>query len=210
MKATLTLERKQSKPLKSKPLPESNLTERSSIAKKRIFIVDDHAIVRDGLTQLLNGEADLCVCGEADNAQDFLSAIPDAKPDAAIVDIGLPTMNGVELIKHVKAQYPQLPILALSMYEENLYAERVLRAGARGYLMKQHGTTSLCTALRDILSGRIHVSDKMNAKMLNSFSSNNPGGGSLEDCLSDRELEVFELLGQGLGTRQRVGDKFLG
>jgi DNA-binding NarL/FixJ family response regulator len=209
MKSSLTLDRK-SKPEKSTSAPKTLPTTTppaSSLVKKKIFIVDDHAIVREGLTQLLNAEDDLCVCGEAENAQGFLSALQEITPDAAIVDIGLPTMNGVEMIKHVKAQYPQLPILALSMYEENLYAERVLRAGARGYVMKQVGTSSVCNAIRDVINGRIHVSAKINAKMLNSFSSKHEGG-SLEDTLSDRELEVFELLGQGQGTRQ-IAEKLM-
>jgi DNA-binding NarL/FixJ family response regulator len=202
MKTTLTLDRA---PLKSSKRPLTSAVtaiDVPSTVKKKVFIVDDHAILRDGLTELLNAEADLCVCGQADNAQAFLSALEHVMPDIAIVDVALPTMNGLELIKHVKGQFPNLPILVLSMYDENLYAERVLRAGARGYLMKQFGTLRVRDAIRDVLNGKIHVSEKLNAKLMNTFTGKNPGGGSLQDLLSDREFEVFELIGHGSGTRQ--------
>jgi DNA-binding NarL/FixJ family response regulator len=215
MKTTLTLDRKPPraaiKPVQPASKAKAN-GEKPDVAepvstklKKRVFIVDDHAIVRDGLAQLLNAEDDLTVCGEADNAQTFLSAIAAAKPDIAIVDVALPTMNGVELIKHVKAQFPELPILVLSMYDENLYAERVLRAGARGYVMKQLGTTQVRDAIRNVLNGEIHVSEKISAKMLNMFAGGKSEGGSPVERLSDREFEVFELIGQGFGTRQIAG-----
>lgn len=202
MKTNLTLDRAPLKSSKPKLAPATGVVDTRSTNKKKVFIVDDHAILRDGLTQLINAEDDLCVCGEADNAQTFLTALEQVTPDIAIVDVALPTMNGVELIKHVKVQFPALPILVLSMYDENLYAERALRAGARGYLMKQYGTLRVRDAIRDVLNGKIHVSEKLNAKMMNTFTGKNPGGGSLQDLLSDREFEVFELIGHGSGTRQ--------
>jgi DNA-binding NarL/FixJ family response regulator len=202
MKTTLTLDRTPLKSSKPRPISAAKAVDTPLVSKKKVFIVDDHAILRDGLTQLINAEEDLCVCGQAENAQAFLSALEEVTPDIAIVDVGLPTMNGVELIKHVKGQFPKLPILVLSMYDENLYAERVLRAGARGYLMKQFGTARVREAIRDILNGKMHVSEKLNSKMMNTFTGRNPGGGSLQDLLSDREFEVFELIGHGSGTRQ--------
>ena len=129
--------------------------------KAKVLIVDDHPIVRQGLAQLLNGEADLIVCGEADNARKAMAAIADLQPDLAIVDITLQGTNGIELIKNIVAQWPELPILVLSMHDESLYAERALRAGAKGYVMKQEATEKLTGALRRILNGQIYVSEKL-------------------------------------------------
>lgn len=166
----------------------------------RILVVDDHPIMRDGITQVINQEADLRVCAQAADAQEALGALKTHAPDLAIVDISLAAqeINGLELIKDIKNRHPRLPILVLSMHDEALYAERVLRAGARGYIMKQAPAEKLLTAIRTVLSGKIYLSDKMAEKMLQRFApgSSAPDGLPIE-CLSDRELEVFQLIGQG-------------
>ena len=169
--------------------------------KTRILIVDDHPIVRQGLAELIDHEQDLTVCGQAEGAHEALKIIKELKPDMAIVDITLKETSGMELIKDITARYPDLLVLALSMHDESLYAERALRAGARGYIMK--ATENVVTAIRNVVSGQIYVSDKMAAKMVRKLVGGGPDvGASAIDRLSDRELEVFSLIGQGQGTRQ--------
>jgi DNA-binding NarL/FixJ family response regulator len=169
----------------------------------KIIIVDDHPIVRRGLIELINHENDLVVCGQAEDAPQAMKAIRTLKPHIVIVDISLKETNGVELIKDIKVQYPSLPVLALSMHDEFLYAERCLRAGAKGYIMKQQATEKVVTAIRKVLNGQVYLSDKMAAKMMCKLVGSGPEiGASPIDHLSDRELEVFLLLGQGHGTRQ--------
>ena len=180
---------------------------KKSDTKAKVLIVDDHPIVRQGLCQLLNGESDFVVCGEAENARKAMALIPEVKPDLAIVDITLQGTNGIELIKNIVAQWPDLPILVLSMHDESLYAERALRAGAKGYVMKQEATEKLTGALRRILNGQIYVSEKLADKMMRKAID----GKSVQDTspvavLSDRELEVLHLIGQGHGTRQIAED----
>lgn len=171
--------------------------------KTRILIVDDHPIVRQGLTELINHEEDLAVCGQAEDAPDAMVIIKELKPDMVIIDISLKETSGMELIKDIKAQYPNLPALALSMHDESLYAERALRAGAKGYVMKAEATERVITAIRKILSGEIYVSDRMAVKMVRKLvGGKSDVGTSPIDPLSDRELEVFLLIGQGYGTRQ--------
>jgi DNA-binding NarL/FixJ family response regulator len=171
--------------------------------KSRVLIVDDHPMMREGLAQLIDHEADLSVAGQADNAAQAVQAVATLQPDLALVDISLPDKNGLELIKDLQTLHPQLPILVVSMHDEALYAERVLRAGGRGYIMKQEGGRKLMEAIRQVLQGQIYVSEKMSAKILEIFS-----GRRLEsikspvESLSDREFEVFQLIGQGQGTRQ--------
>jgi len=172
-----------------------------------VLIVDDHPIVRQGLAQLLNGEPDFVVCGEAENARKAMAAIAQLQPDLAIVDITLQGTNGIELIKNIVAQWPELPILVLSMHDESLYAERALRAGAKGYVMKQEATEKLTGALRRIHKGQIYVSEKQADKMMRKAID----GKAMQDTspvsvLSDRELEVLQLIGQGHGTRQIAED----
>ena len=172
-------------------------------SKTKIVVVDDHAIVRRGLSELINGEEDLVVCGQAEDAHQAMEAIKTSNPDMVIVDIFLKETSGMELIKDIKAQYPQLPILALSMHDEAVYAERVLRAGADGYIMKAEATENIVTAIRKVLSGQIYLSDRMAPKMVRKLVGVAPNlGTSPIDCLSDRELEVFSLIGQGYSTRQ--------
>ncbi len=171
--------------------------------KKTVFVVDDHPIVRQGLTLLINQEADLTVCGEAEEMHSALSAIQATRPDILIVDISLNGPDGLELLKNIRLTSPRLPVLILSMHDESIYAERALRAGANGYIMKQEATEKVLVALRRILSGEIYVSDRIANSMLRHYVR---GAGSSEHSsisdLTDRELEVFRLIGEGQGTRQ--------
>jgi DNA-binding NarL/FixJ family response regulator len=167
----------------------------------RVFIVDDHPIVRQGLAQLLEHEERLTVCGEAPSAKAALESIEESRPDIAIVDIMLKDMNGIELIKKLKGQWSDLPVLVMSMHDESLYAERALRAGARGYIMKEEATDKMLTAIRKVLQGDVYLSDDMVSRILHRIADGKKEG-SLLDRLSDRELEVFHLIGDGLGTRQ--------
>jgi DNA-binding NarL/FixJ family response regulator len=170
--------------------------------KRRIFIVDDHPMMRQGLAQLINAEADLTICGEAENAEAALNSVGILKPDLVLADISLPGKNGLELIKDFQALQSGLPVLVISMHDESLYAERVLRAGGRGYIMKQEGGKKLMQAIRQVLEGKIYVSEKMSAVILEIFSGRRGGAeGSPVEKLTDREFEVFQLLGQAKGTR---------
>ncbi len=171
--------------------------------KKTVFVVDDHPIVRQGLTLLINREADLVVCGEAEEMQLALSAIQATRPDILIVDISLNGPDGLELLKNIRITSPRLPVLILSMHDESIYAERALRAGANGYIMKQEATEKVLVALRRILSGEIYVSDRIANSMLRHYvrGANVSEHTSVSD-LTDRELEVFRLIGEGQGTRQ--------
>jgi DNA-binding NarL/FixJ family response regulator len=167
-----------------------------------VLIVYDHPMMRTGLAQLINNEPDLKVCAEADTAAQALELVVGQKLDLALLDISLPDKNGLELIKDIHAQKPDLPILIVSMHDEALYADRVLRAGARGYIMKQEGGKKLMAAIRQVLSGQISVSEKMSARILETFSGRRAEAAATLDRLSDREFEVFQLIGQGKGTRE--------
>jgi DNA-binding NarL/FixJ family response regulator len=178
-------------------------TKTKSQGKTSILIVDDHPMMRQGLAQLINNEPDLSVGGEAETVEQALAALSRTAPDLVLADISLGGRSGLELIKDVQALRPDLPVLIISMHDESLYAERVLRAGGRGYIMKQEGGKKLMEAIRQILAGKIYVSGKMSAKLLEVFSGRRPGrGGSPIEKLTDREFEVFELVGQGKGTRK--------
>jgi DNA-binding NarL/FixJ family response regulator len=169
---------------------------------KRIFIVDDHPMMRQGLAQLIGAEKDLSICGEAENAERALDAINSLKPDLVLADISLPGKNGLELIKDFHSLQPGLPVLVISMHDESLYAGRVLRAGGRGYIMKQEGGKKLMQAIRRVLDGNIYVSEKMSAEILETFSGRRAGTkGSPVEKLTDREFEVFQFIAQGKGTR---------
>ena len=171
--------------------------------KKTVFLVDDHPIVRQGLTLLINQEADLAVCGAAEEMQSALAAIQAVRPDILIVDISLNGPDGLELLKTVRITSPRLPVLILSMHDESIYAERALRAGASGYIMKQEATEKVLVALRRILSGEIYVSERIANSMLQHYVRGaDPAGHSSISELTDRELEVFRLIGEGHGTRQ--------
>src|SRR5258705_6467653 len=171
--------------------------------KSKVFVVDDHPIVRQGLALLINREPDLTVCGEAEDAQTAIHSVTSVRPDVMVVDISLNGPDGIDLLKNVRNSHPELPVLILSMHDESIYAERALRAGANGYIMKQEATEKVLIALRRILGGEIYVSDRIANKMLKHYIT---GSGTLRNSsiadLSDRELEVFRLIGEGHGTRQ--------
>jgi DNA-binding NarL/FixJ family response regulator len=178
------------------------MSKKSAQKQKRILIVDDHPMMRRGLAQLIGAESDLTICGESENAENALDAINSLKPDLVIADISLPGKNGLELIKDFQAIQPELPVLVISMHDESLYAERVLRAGGRGYIMKQEGGKKLMQAIRQVLNGKIYVSEKMSANILEIFSGRRAGAeNSPMEKLTDREFEVFQLISQGKGTR---------
>ncbi len=177
------------------------------LRKYAVIIVDDHPIVRQGLAQLINQESDLHVCGQAEDAHEAMRIIKTENPDLAIVDLSLKETSGMELIKDIKIQYPHLPVLTLSMHDEAVYAERALRAGAKGYIMKQEATEKVITAIRQVLTGKVYISDGMAARMVTKLVAGPTEVGiSLVDRLSDRELEVFRLIGEGYGTRE-MADK---
>ncbi|MGI8965210.1 MAG: response regulator transcription factor, partial [Limisphaerales bacterium] len=169
----------------------------------KVLLVDDHPLLRQGITQLINQEKDLTVCGEAENANEALQAIASTKPDIVILDISLKEASGIELLKDIKIQYPKLPVLMLSMHDESVYAQRALRAGAGGYITKQEATEKVLIALRRVLSGQVYLSEALGTKMLNQMvSGRNETNSSPLGTLSDRELEVFCQIGEGYGTRQ--------
>lgn len=170
------------------------------VGKIRVLIVDDHPIVRQGIAQLINQEADLVTCCEAGNAQEALDLVINEAPDILLVDISLDGVSGIELVKMLKSQHPKTPALVISMHDETLYAERALRAGARGYIMKQEATEKVLTAIRQVLNGDIYLSERMQSKILQRVLGGGDGGLSPIDLLSDRELEVFRLIGCGFAT----------
>lgn len=171
--------------------------------KNRLFIVDDHPIVRKGLSQLINQEPDLVVCGEADNAESALELLKKTKPDLAIVDISLRGIDGIELTKLIKARFTNVPVLVVSMHDESLFAERALRVGARGYIMKQEAIEKMMEAIRKVLRGELYVSERVSASIVRKFVDGKAESvSSPEELLSDREMEVFQLIGQGFTTRQ--------
>jgi len=169
------------------------------IAKKTVFVVDDHPLLRQGLALLINREPDLTVCGEAANTQDAMKAIAAKRPDILIVDISLNGPDGLDLLKALRSSYPDLPVLILSMHDETIYAERALRARANGYIMKQEATEKVLVAVHRILGGDIYLSERMSNKLLHQYFS----GASVDtnSRLSDRELEVFRFIGEGCSTR---------
>ena len=171
--------------------------------KIKVLLVDDHPLVRDGLVNLISQEADLQICGEASNEPQALEIIRTAQPHVAIVDISLENGSGLDLIKSIKAMFPAVTVLVLSMHDESLYAERALRAGARGYVMKREAAKKVIQAIRCVLAGQLYVSDKIAALMAEKFIEGRPTAtASPIEQLSNRELEVFQLLGLGHNTRQ--------
>jgi DNA-binding NarL/FixJ family response regulator len=173
----------------------------------RVMIVDDHPMTRDGLMHLINRESDLEVAWEAENAAQALEIAVAEQPDLALVDITLPDKSGIDLIKDLKVVRPELKVLVISMHEESLYAERALRAGARGYITKQEGGAKLMQAIRQVLGGQIYVSERTSARIVEIFSGQSAGGTqSLMTQLSDREFEIFQLIGEGLSASE-IGDR---
>jgi DNA-binding NarL/FixJ family response regulator len=175
----------------------------SAPTHNRVFVVDDHPIVRQGLTLMINREPDLVVCGEAEEARTALDEIAETQPDIVIVDISLTGPDGIDLIKAIRARHATLPVLVLSMHDELIYAERALRAGANGYIMKQEATDRVLIAIRRILKGDVYLSDRAANRMAEQYVR---GAAALQKpavaVLSDRELEVFRLIGAGHSTRQ--------
>jgi len=181
----------------TQPAPET-------AGRRRVYLVDDHPLVREWLTTLINQQKDLVVCGEADDAPRALQAIESLQPDAAVVDVTLSSGSGIELVKDLKRLAPKVAVVVLSMHDEALYAERALRAGARGYVMKRETTRKIITAIHEVLCGRLYVSEEfrtlLTEKLIEGKASESP-----MDLLSDRELEVFRRLGRGQETR-RIGE----
>lgn len=181
---------------KSRPVP-------SEAARRTILLVDDHPFMRAGLAQLIDRQPDLKVAGEAGSPAEALRELARTKVDLVLTDISMPGRSGVEFIKDLHSLHAGLPILVISMHDEELYAERVLRAGARGYIMKENGGESLLQAIRQVLAGQVYVSPRMAARVLAGMSGPKAGGsGSPFAQLTDREFEVFQLVGQGKSTRE--------
>jgi len=169
----------------------------------RILLVDDHPVVRDGFAELINREADLSVCAVAEDRAGALQAIEQTLPRLVVLDLTLKNSSGMELIKDIHSRWPDLLVLVVSMHNENLYAERVLRAGARGYITKQQATRDILQAIRRVLSGAVYLNEATGAAVLARISTNPSGKeDTLVDLLTDRELQVFELTGQGYNTRE--------
>ncbi len=172
-------------------------------AQTRILIVDDHPMMREGLAQLIGQQPDMKVCGEAGEAGEALEKVRLLKPNLVLADITLPGRNGLELIKDIQAMDAGAAVLVISMHDESFYAERVLRAGGRGYVMKQEGGKKIMEAIRQVSAGQIFVSEKMSAQILEQFSGRRPQAGKASvQNLTDREFEVYQLIGQGMGTKE--------
>lgn len=173
------------------------------VPRKRILIVDDHPMTRYGIAQLINQQGDLEVCGEEDSAQRALAAIKTAKPDLVLADLKMPGKSGLQLITELKAQHPGVAVLVLSMHDEEVYAERILRSGGNGYLMKSAGGEKLLEAIRCVLSGQVYVSEKMSSRIVDVFAGRRSDSAhSTMSMLSEREFEIFELFGQGMTTSE--------
>ena len=185
----------------------NNSSSKTIARKKRVFIVDDHPLVREGLTNLINGQDDLIICGEAKNSAQALDGIMKADPDVALIDISLENESGLELVKQLGSQFPQVALIVLSMHDETLFAERVLRAGARGYVMKHETSKSVLASIRRVLGGGVYVSEMIANRIARRVGSvRKPVASSPVERLSDRELEIFRLLGQGRTTSQIAAD----
>ena len=174
-----------------------------SAPKRRVLIVDDHPLMRQGLAQLVNQQPDLTVCGEAEDVPEALQKTADLKPDVVIVDLSLKGSDGIELIRNLHSRNAQLPLLVLSMHDEALYAERALKAGAWGYIMKQEATNQVLSGLRRVLSGEIHVSHRVSSKIVQGMvGGSDVSERSPVERLSDREFEVFRKIGGGATTKE--------
>lgn len=171
-------------------------------ARKRILLVDDHPFMRVGLATLIDRQPDMLVCAEAGNPVEAFHALEKSKPDLILTDLTMPGRSGLEFIKDLRAAEPELAILVVSMHDEAVHAERALRAGARGYIMKEAGGENLLAAIRQVLRGEVYVSPRMSARILEGLSGGKPRGSSSPiEKLTDREFEIFQLIGQGKSTR---------
>lgn len=178
-------------------------TAKAPAARRRVFIVDDHTMIREGLRGLIERDAGLEVCGDAADIDGALAGLRQHRPDVVLVDISLAGASGLDLIKAIRAQFAHLPVLVVSMHDETLYAERALRAGAMGYIMKHEPAKTMKAAIHKVLGGEMYLSEKMSSTVISRFMRGEPEKpASPLETLSDRELEVFRLLGQGQGVRQ--------
>ncbi len=179
--------------------------------RAQVVLIDDHPMFREHMGALINRDLDMEVCGEADNVKDALKLIIEKKPDIAIVDITLTGSSGLELLKDLKAQDISVPVLVLSMHDEELYAERALRAGARGYITKREASTEVVSALRKVMAGEVYVSKQMTSRLLERIAAK-PAAAARDgvERLADRELEVFQMLGRGKSTREIAAELHLG
>lgn len=174
-----------------------------STNKTRVLIVDDHPMVREWLAQMIKREPDLTVCGEADNAAQALDAMAMLKPDMAIVDLTMKDSHGTEWIREIGVRFKELPVLVLSMHDESLYAERAIRAGAKGYITKQEAGQKIKEAIRAVLNGQVYISEALASKMIRAIATRPPNAPPLPvDSLSERQLEILRLLGKGHPTNQ--------
>jgi DNA-binding NarL/FixJ family response regulator len=179
----------------------ASTTRPGAASRHRIMIVDDHPMMRAGLAQLIGNQPELDICGEAANPAEALERVTRLKPDLLLADITMPGRGGVEFVKDLLALLPELRVLVVSMHDENIYAERVLRAGARGYIMKEAGSENLLVAIRQVLNGLVYVSPMISARILGNLSTRKPRASSSPiEKLSDREFEVFQLIGEGKST----------
>ena len=186
---------------------KTNIKPAAAKTRKRILIMDDHPITRQGLSQLLSREADLVVCAEVDNAEQAFAAIKSRRPDLILTDLTLPGKSGLDFIREMKTLHPGVKTLVLSMHDETIYAERGLRAGARGYVMKSESGEKLLRAIRAVLAGEISVSEKVSGALLNHLAGHRTErDATAMNMLTGREFEVFQLMGQGLGTRD-IGER---
>lgn len=176
--------------------------ERNQPKRARIVIIDDHPLVRERLTEIFNREPDLLVCGEAQDRAGGVQAIKDSSPDLVIVDLTLKDSDGLELIKDIRARWPKIMVLVVSMHDESLYAERVIRAGASGYITKQEATRDILVAVRRVLEGRLYLNDKAATHLIKRVTGTSSVPADPAESLADRELQVFELTGHGLNIRQ--------
>lgn len=173
-----------------------------TVTRTRIVLVDDHPMVRERLAEVINRETDMVVCGEAEDRGEALEVIGRERPGLAIVDLTLKRSNGLDLIKDLQVMHPELKILVLSMQEESLYAERVIRAGAHGYITKQEATRKILEAIRQVLEGKVFLGSQISGEILSRMLGRSKGATRSLEMLSDRELQVFERIGQGFATRQ--------
>ena len=188
-------------PNKAKTAAQSK--RRAAGGHTRIMVVDDHPMTRSGLAGIINQQPDLRVCCEAGNPAEAMNELTKLVPDLVVTDLTMPGRSGTEFIKDLRALHPELPILVVSMHDEEVHGERALRAGARGYLMKDAGAAKMLEAIRQVAGGQVYVSPKMSAKILDTMTGRRPRGSTSPiEKLSDREFEVFQLIGQGRSTRE--------